>query len=143
MIGAKRRGTMRLAIIIGIGAAALAGCTANSQYEQSRQARAERELGEALKGRVAGAPQDCISTFGTSGPQIIDGRTVLYRETGRRIWRNDLGAECPGLDPYATLIVEVHGSQICRNDRFRAVDPGSRIPGAYCLFGKFTPYEKQ
>ena len=134
---------MRLAIIIGIGAAALTGCTANSQYEQSRQERAQRELAAALKDRVPGQPQDCVSTFGLGGPQIIDGRTVVYRESGRRVWRSDLEAECPGLDPYDTLIVEVHGSQICRNDRFRAVDAGSRIPGAYCLFGKFTPYEKQ
>ncbi|MCH7863407.1 MAG: hypothetical protein IH998_17535, partial [Proteobacteria bacterium] len=58
------------------------------------------------------------------------------------LWRNDLASSCPGLRPYPTLIVEVHGSQLCRNDRFRVLDPGSSIPGAYCMFGKFTPYEK-
>ncbi|MBO9623524.1 MAG: hypothetical protein J7500_12515 [Sphingomonas sp.] len=133
---------MRLAIIMSLGALALAGCTGNEEFRQTRQARAERDLAAALKGRVPGEPRDCISNFGLSGPQIIDSRTLLYRE-GRRVWRNDLAADCPGMSPGDMLIVEVHGSQLCRNDRFRAVSPGTRIPGAFCLLGRFTPYERK
>lgn len=133
---------MRLAIIMSLGALALAGCTANDEFQQSRQARAERELAAALKGRVAGEPRDCVSNFNLSGPQIIDSSTLIYREGGR-VWRNDLGSACPGLSPGDMLIVEVHGSQICRNDRFRAVTPGTRIPSAFCMFGRFTPYERK
>ena len=132
---------MRQAITIGLGALALAGCAASSEVQQSQQARADRDLTDALKDRVAGEPQDCISNSGLNGPQIIDRDTLLYRDGGR-IWRTELAAECPGLSPYDTIIVEVHGSQLCRNDRFRALDAGSRIPGPYCLFGKFTPYTK-
>lgn len=132
---------MRQAIIIGLGALALTGCAANSEVQRSQQARADRDLADALKDRVAGAPQDCVSNISLDGPQIIDRDTILYRD-GSRVWRAELAAECPGLQPYDTIIVEVHGSQICRNDRFRTLDAGSRIPGPYCLFGKFTPYTK-
>jgi len=131
---------MRLAIIIG--ALALAGCAANAELQKAEDARASRELADALKDRVAGEPQDCISNNALQGPQVIDSRTILYTQ-GRRVWRNDLLAECPGLRPFNTLIVEVHGSQICRHDRFRAVEPGARIPGPYCSFGRFTPYERR
>jgi hypothetical protein len=132
---------MRSGLIAGL--LVLAGCTGNAELQASRQAEAAEDLAEALEGRVAGKPQDCISSpQQTNGPQIIDQRTILYRD-GRRVWRNTLAAECPSLDKYDILIVELHGSQVCRNDLFRPVDPGSRIPGATCRFGQFTPYTKQ
>ena len=131
---------MRLAILLG--ACALAGCTGNAALQESRQAQAQRDLAEALEGRVAGKPQDCVSTMGLGGPQIIDANTLLYREGGR-IWRNDLPSSCPSLDRFSIIVAELHGSQICRNDMFRPVDPGSRIPGPRCRFGQFTPYVKK
>lgn len=129
-------------ISMTIAALALAGCTASSEMIASQQAEAQKDLASALGDRVAGAPRDCISVSDSDGPQIIDDHTILYKPVGRTLWRNELGSACPGLRPYTTLIVEVHGSQICRNDRFRVLDPGSSIPSAYCFFGKFTPYEK-
>jgi hypothetical protein len=131
---------MRLAIMLG--ALALAACTSSSELRESRRAEAATDLAEALDGRTAGKPQDCISQNGINGPQIIDARTILYRD-GKRIWRNDLQADCLALDPDDIMVVELHGSQICKNDLFRPVDRGSRIPGPYCRFGQFTPYVKQ
>ena len=131
---------MRLAIMLG--ALALAGCTGNAELRESQQAQAQRALAEALEGRVAGKPQDCISSTGLGGPQVIDASTILYREGGR-IWRNDLPSSCPSLDRFSIIVAELHGSQICRNDLFRPVDPGSRIPGPHCRFGQFTPYVKK
>jgi hypothetical protein len=132
---------MRLAILAGM--AALAGCAASPQMQASQQARSEREIARALDGRLAGAPVDCISDRGMQGPQVIDANTILYRESGRRIWRNDLEAACPALSPTTTMIVEIHGAQLCRNDRFRVVEPGTSIPSAYCRLGRFTPYMRE
>jgi hypothetical protein len=99
-------------------------------------------LTKALAGRTAGAPQTCVENSMLGNAQIIDNRTLLYRESGRRVWRNDLPEACPGLRDDSRMIVEVYGSQLCQNDRFRAVDFGSHIPGPYCRFGKFVPYDK-
>jgi hypothetical protein len=41
------------------------------------------------------------------------------------------------------LVVELHGSQYCRNDRFRTVSAGSTIPGPSCFLGTFTPYRRR
>jgi hypothetical protein len=126
-----------------LAALALAGCTGSAALQASREAEAQRDLNDALKGRVAGKPQNCLpSPSSVNGPQIVDARTILYRD-GRRVWRNDLEGYCPSLDRYDILVVELHGSQICKNDLFRPIDPGSRIPGAYCRFGQFTPYVKE
>jgi hypothetical protein len=124
-----------------IGALALAGCTASAEQAAQADAKANQDLLKAIGDRVPGAPRDCISASSSDGPQIIDNKTVLYRQAGR-VWRNDLVYECPGLEPLKTMIVELHGSQVCRNDQFRTIDPGSHIPGAFCRFGKFTPYDK-
>lgn len=133
---------IRIAMIPALGLLALTACAPNPQMEAAAQADAAKELASALGDRAPGTPRDCIPTSDSEGPQIIDDHTLLYKPVGRTLWRNDLASACPGLRPYTTLIVEVHGGQLCRNDRFRVLDPGSSIPSAYCLFGKFTPYEK-
>lgn len=125
-----------------IPAIVLIGGTASAGSQSSAVARADRELATALRDRTPGAPVDCISISPSSnGPQIIDHKTLLYNE-GRTVWRNDLAAECRNLEQGNTLVVEINGGQLCRNDQFRVVEPGMSIPGPYCRLGKFTPYRK-
>lgn len=131
---------MRQACLAG-ALALLAGCAQNAEYQAQRDAQARRELASALGDRRPGTPQDCINPGITDGPQIIDSRTLLYRQ-GARIYRNDLVAECPSLAPMTTVIVEMRGSQLCRNDQFRVVTPGTSIPSGYCRLGMFTPYAR-
>ena len=96
---------------------------------------------DPLAGRVAGPPQNCITLSQTNGPSIIDAQTILYTEgAGRRVWKTGPVGACPSLEPLNTLIVEVYGGQLCRNDRFRVLTPGTTIPSAYCRFTEFTPY---
>ena len=125
-----------------IPAIALIGGTATAAMQSSSVARADRALENELKGRTAGAPVNCISAgSSSSGPQIIDHDTLLYRE-GRTVYRSELAAECRSMEPGNTLVVEINGGQICENDRFRVIEPGMSIPSQYCRFGKFTPYRK-
>lgn len=131
---------MRVAWIMG--ALALAGCTPSSEMRASRQAEASASLAKELDGRVAGKPANCIGNTTSIRPMIIDENTILYREGGR-VWRNDLAAACPRLNPYNTIITEVQGGQLCRNDRFRVLEPGTTIPGPYCRLGQFVPYERR
>lgn len=126
---------MRLAVLAAV---ALAGCSANAASDPGKDGE---ELNKALAGRVAGTPKACIGVTSGDGPMII-GQTLLYRE-GRRLWRTEPVGGCPGLNGDPILVVEVHGGQLCRNDRFRTLDRASTlIPGPYCRFGDFTPYEK-
>lgn len=121
-------------------ALALGACAA--QGGGRAEERAAKEIARAIEGRVAGEPVDCVMASRLRGPQIVDSRTILYRESGRRLWRNDLPDNCPFLRPDRILIVELHGSNLCRNDLFSTLDRGSRIPAGKCRLGKFTPYDK-
>lgn len=98
---------------------------------------------DPLAGRVAGAPQRCIGLLGNRGPVIAEEGLILYQPAAKRTWRATVIGPCPGIRPFNTLIVDVYGSQVCRNDRFRTLQPGSTIPSPYCRFGNFIPYEKR
>jgi hypothetical protein len=128
--------TMRIMLLAPLALVACA-TTADSRAES------DAEMAKALEGKTAGASVKCVSlTALTGGPQVIDDRNILYRVSGRRIWRNTLPASCPSLRPYSTIVVEVFGSELCRNDLIRPVTPGSGVPGPMCRLGDFTPYDK-
>ncbi len=96
---------------------------------------------DPLAGRVAGAPEPCIDVSGNIGPEIVDAYTILYRRTERVVYRTTIEG-CPALRPLTTLVVDLYGSRLCRNDRFRVLEPNAIIPSAYCRFGAFVPYTK-
>lgn len=96
---------------------------------------------DPLAGRVPGPATDCIDLDRVDGPDIRDARTILYRQNRGRIWRADLAAACRSLQPFSTIVVEVYGRRLCRNDRFRVRTPDSTILGGYCRFGAFTPFD--
>ena len=125
---------MRLLIL----ALALSGCAAIGPGPETREQQA---FARELQGRVAGAPETCVSAIQNQPLRIVDRRTVAY-ERGGTIWVNRLASECPGLRPFNTLIVEVHGSQYCRGDHVRALEPGTSIPGPICILGDFVPYRR-
>ena len=97
---------------------------------------------DPLAGRVAGKPVRCIDIQRNGGPEIVDSQTILYRESGKRVWKTGPVGECASLRPLDTVIVEVYGGQLCRNDRFRTVSVGMSIPSGYCRFRDFTPFDR-
>jgi hypothetical protein len=94
---------------------------------------------DPFEGRVPGAPQRCIRAGLSSS--ILDDGTIMFRD-GRRLWRTGPVGQCTTLRTDQTLVVDVFGGQICRNDRFRLRDPGLSIPSADCRFRDFVPYTR-
>lgn len=95
---------------------------------------------DPLAGRIAGKAVECIDPSQVLSPEIPNNRTILYRQSLKRVWRNDLPEPCRGLRPNQTLIVRTAGDRMCRGDYFRSRDPGS-VPGPLCRLGAFTPYD--
>lgn len=126
----------RLALLLSL--LIVAGCAAPDARAPTREAEA---LQQDLAGRTAGAPASCIPATGSQGLTIVDPRTLAY-DQGRTIWVNRLEADCPGMRPMDTLIVELNGSQYCRGDHFRTTSAGNTIPGPICVLGDFTPYRR-
>lgn len=96
---------------------------------------------DPLAGRVAGKPAECIDLDRVQAPEIVDARTILYRQNGRRIWRTGPRDTCAAMRPGDGLIVSIFGRKVCRNDRFRVRTTGT-VLGGECRFGPFVPYDK-
>ena len=96
-------------------------------------------LAKAIGPRIASGETSCVSTSLLSDTQVIDGSTIIYGRVGT-IYVNRMERPCPGLDPTDTLITDIKGGQLCRNDMIRVLEPGSTIPGGFCRLGSFTTY---
>ena len=116
----------------------VAGCAATTADGQSRE---QRELAAELEGRTAAAAQSCVPARQSQSMQIVDQRTISYRDFDT-VYVNRLDADCPTLRPGNVLVVEVHGSQYCSGDRVRGQEPHSAIPGPWCRLREFVPHRK-
>lgn len=124
--------------LLSLAGIALAGCAAHPVTSPTREQDA---LARELAGMRAGEARQCIPAQRQGSLTIVDRRTVTLRE-GRTLWVNRLESSCPGIQPFNSLIVEVHGSEYCRNDKVRGLEPGSNIPGPICLLGDWVPYRE-
>jgi hypothetical protein len=94
---------------------------------------------DLLAGRTAGKPQSCVTLFANENLTIIGNDRVGYRD-GNTIWVSRPQSPCEGLDPTNTLLIERHGSQLCRGDQIRVIRPPTGAPGPICVLGDFVPY---
>lgn len=100
-------------------------------------------LAKQLDGKVAGAPQRCISDHNATNLIRISDNILLYRVSGRLVYENRLRGGCPGLARDNDVIVsEQYGTQKCSGDLIRLVDRTSGIQGPVCSLGEFVPYRK-
>jgi hypothetical protein len=103
----------------------------------------DNAVATTFDGRVAGAPVNCLSADRAGNIVALDARTLVYRESARRVWRNDLPDACPGLDDDSILVFELFGGGPCKGDHFRTIErSGGSIPGPICRLGSFVPYDR-
>jgi hypothetical protein len=94
-----------------------------------------------LAGRTPGPPQQCVNFLPQETLRTSDAdRHVLIYSHGSKIWVNHLGSCSFGTND--TLIVERTGSDVCRGEIIRSIDPVSKIPGPSCILGDFIPYNR-
>jgi hypothetical protein len=123
-------------------AATLAACS-TAPAEPTRSARAQKELADALAGRVAGKPVSCLPNYRANDMQIIDDWTILFRD-GRTIYVQNPRGGCPGIGSQRNVLVtRLYGTaQLCSGDISHLVDLTSGIGGGACVFSEFVPYTK-
>jgi hypothetical protein len=110
----------------------------------ARTPEAQRQLDQALAGRTAGQPVQCLPDYrAASNMQVIDDWTILFRD-GRTVYLQTPRGGCPGISSYGnTLVTHLQGdSRLCNGDINRVVDLQTKMGGAGCVFGPFVPYRK-
>lgn len=131
-----------LRTIIPIAALAmLAGCGASQPYEMSERNAAQ--LKEALAGKVAGEPQDCLPMRRHLGSHAIDSKHILFKQ-GTTTWLNQPEFRCPllGGAGYAIVVEPFAGGRLCKGDLARVIDTGTGQMLSSCQLGQFVPYRE-
>ena len=131
-------------ILAALAPIALSACAAGERSAEAEALTPDQLalLDRHLGGKVAGEPVSCISNNTSSIDTIrVSDSVLLYRVSGRLVYKNDLRSSCPGLARDNDVIVSRNfGPGPCRGDIIRLVDRTSGIGGASCSLGSFTPY---
>ena len=121
----------------------LAGCTAGMAGPQPRNLRAENELREALAGKVAGRPVDCLQSGRSGDMRVIDDNTILFRDGRRTYVQAPRGGCAPLGSGHYTLVTHSFGGMgLCRGDIARVVDLQNGFTVGSCSLDSFVPFER-
>ncbi|MBL8651640.1 MAG: hypothetical protein JNL35_14710 [Sphingopyxis sp.] len=102
-----------------------------------------KTLDKQLMGKVAGEPVRCLLSGSNYQTIRVSDDILLYRQSGRLVYRNDLKGSCPGLArDNDIMVVRQFGGSTCSGDFFHLVDRSSGIRGPTCVLGDFVPYRK-
>ena len=129
-------------LTIALIASALAGCT-TAPEPMTRSAEDEALLNKLLAGKTPGKPVGCLPSWRSNDMVVIDDNTVVFRDTARRVYRNDFrGGACSQLgNGFYTLVTKSTGSGLCSGDLAQVVDVKSGFTVGSCVIGDFVPYE--
>ncbi len=126
-----------------LAASFLGSCTASMAGPQPRNLRAENELREALGGKVAGRPVDCLPTYRSRHVQVIDDNTILFRDGRRTYLQAPRGGCAPLGSGHYTLVTQSFGGMgLCRGDIARVVDLQNGFTVGSCSFDDFVPFDR-
>lgn len=99
-------------------------------------------VAQALAGYAPGEPITCLPTARGMSSRIVDGRTIIFRQSAWRLYRSDLSDDCIAARPGSIIVTQTPTGQLCRNDIVQIVDqPPGFVRGA-CPLGAFTPYTR-
>src|SRR5690348_10677939 len=119
----------------------VAACTAAPAPEPMRAAQSDKAM-RVLAGKVAGPPQDCISTINANDMVWLDPSTVAFKRGSNLVYVNHFNGGCDNYaDRYALVTRQVTG-QLCRGDIAQLVDPVAHYVASTCNFGEFIPYRR-
>ena len=129
--------------ILGLSAAAMLASCSTTPVQEVRSPRAQKELADALAGRVPGKPVSCVPNYRASNMQIIDDWTILFKD-GRTVYVQNPRGGCPGIASHRNVLVTrlFASNQLCSGDISGLVAPSSGIGGGACVFSDFVPYTK-
>jgi hypothetical protein len=131
---------MRNATLAILGILALAAAPAQARVGAERAG--EVKLAQALEGRVAGEPVNCINLRNIRSTRIIDRTAIIYEAAGGTLYVNRPDAGQESLSNWDVLVTRTHSPQLCSIDVVDLYDGGVRMPRGVVFLGEFVPYEK-
>lgn len=130
----------RVPFALFAGLILLTGCATAVATAPDFTPKQEAALAQALKGKVAGEPINCIDVDRARNSTAISDRILLYRESGRLVYRVETRGRCPGLERDDIIVSDIFGGRQCTGDLIRTVDRVSGFTSGSCIIDTITPY---
>ena len=108
---------------------------------QSKPVDHEAELAQAVAGRVAGEPVDCIDMHRVRSSHIIPGTAIVY-DAGSVIYVNRPRGGAESMDQWDIMVNRLWSSQLCSIDTVQLIDQGSHMYSGSVFLGEFVPYRR-
>jgi hypothetical protein len=105
-------------------------------------------LGQDDEAAFDRTPVDCIIVSNIDETEAIDNHTIIFEMRGRRVYRNTLPRECPGLERENRIGFETRTSRLCSTDTITVLEDfgfgggvgvGGLRRGFTCRLGEFVP----
>jgi len=133
---------MLFAAIIAAGCVNSGGAKASASA-QAKAAEDEGALSEALAGRIAGPPQDCVDQADLGGNKSYGRGVILFGDRANEvIYVNRPMGGCSDLNAGRALQTQTTTTKLCRGDIVTVFDPVSGMQFGGCTLGEFTPYRR-
>jgi hypothetical protein len=122
-------------VVLAGFAAATASMASSLSERRAKQLSAYQPAGEAVS---------CIQIARIRSTHVIDNRTIDFRLSNGKVYRNTLSSSCPGLGYQEAFSYRTSQSSLCSVDIIRVLyNTGGRLEdGAGCGLSKFQPMEK-
>ncbi|MBC7985918.1 MAG: hypothetical protein H7X93_04515 [Sphingomonadaceae bacterium] len=106
-------------------------------------AAAQDETEDWQRAVPVGEPVSCVPLRQIRSTEVHDDRTIDFRMTGGRTYRNTLPHDCPGLGFDEAFSYRTSLSQLCSVDIITVLRQpiSSAIQGPSCGLGEFQPIE--
>ena len=124
-----------------LAGAVLASCTAVPP-PPTRTAEAQQRYDMLLSGKVPQPPLSCLPSYRANDMILVDDDTLVFRDSGNRVYVNHMRGPCNGLANSNNALVthEYTGPGPCSGDIARVVDTMTRMDVGSCAWGDFVPY---
>lgn len=122
-------------------AVTLASCTTAPEPHQPSP-QVQQDLARLLAGKTAGPKMSCLQNYNAYDMQIIDGRTVAFKQGASSVYLMHLSAGCDQLawGHYALLAKQFGGMGYCQGDIVHVLDTVNHFTVGSCGIDAIVPY---
>jgi hypothetical protein len=126
--------------VVALVLSACAATPAQIARDSADAARTQQRLDKRLAGYSPGRSSECIRPV--NGGVDIFGDTLVYRDSGSRLYKTTTTGGCFGLKREDIIVTRSFNGQLCRGDIVRTVDRTNGFPSGACSFGEFVAYSR-
>ena len=121
---------------------ALAACAVSRDGPMPADPEGDARLSEALAGRTAGDPRNCVRSQEVRNARGAGPNVILFDGPGDLVYVNRARGSCPKIESWHAISRRSISTNMCTGELIRVFDPNSGIEYGGCSLGEFVPWRR-